>query len=231
MTHPEPASFFDQDRARVYDSKWAKITTFKEALHFCLQLIFGELPETARVLIVGAGTGHELLYLAERFPTWNFTVVEPAEAMMGICRQHADDAGIAERCQFHAGYLNTLPPTSPHDAATSILVSHFLLDRSERIAFFAEIARQLRPGSYLVSADLVSDQTSAEYHRLLDIWLAMNRYAGVNFDPTVFDRDVAVRSPAEVESMLTAGGFVDPVLCYQFLLVHTWLSRMPSAKP
>jgi hypothetical protein len=55
--------------------------------------------------------------------------------MLEVCRRKAAEAGIAERCEFHAAYLHELPPpTEPYDTATSILVSHFITDRARRVA-------------------------------------------------------------------------------------------------
>jgi len=44
-----------------------------------------------------AGTGSELIYLAQNFPQWQFTV-EPAAPMLDVCRQRTEECGIASRC-------------------------------------------------------------------------------------------------------------------------------------
>ena len=95
------------------------------------------------MLCVGAGTGAELSYLAERFPGWRFTAVEPSAPMLEVCRRRAEAQGIEGRCIFHEGYLESLPPSEPFDAATSLLVSQFILDPEERSGFFRAIAGRL----------------------------------------------------------------------------------------
>ena len=75
-----------------------------------------------------AGTGQELVYLAEKFPRWRFAAVEPSAPMLAVCRRKAEERGVAPRCVFHEGYLDSLPPSAPFDAATSLLVSQFILD-------------------------------------------------------------------------------------------------------
>ena len=82
-----------------------------------------------------------------------------------------DEAGIASRCQFHEGYLDSLPRTEPFNAATSILVSQFLTDPNQRRDFFHQIAKRLRPGGHLINADLASSLNSSAFDNLFEIWL------------------------------------------------------------
>ena len=109
MSNRETLIPFDKEHAAVYDQRFAKLAPMKDALHLLIQLVFSELPAAARVLCVGAGTGAELIYLAQVFPQWQFTAVEPAAAMLDICRQRAEACGITARCTFHEGYIDSLP--------------------------------------------------------------------------------------------------------------------------
>lgn len=123
MPKQDPKIVFDEERAASYDHIFEKIAPMRDALHLLTRLVFSELPSAARILCVGAGTGAEILYLAEAFPQWRFTAVEPAAPMLAICRRRAEEAGIASRCTFHEGYLESLPATDPFDAATCLLVA------------------------------------------------------------------------------------------------------------
>ncbi len=122
-----------------------------------LESVFAELPAAARILCVGVGTGRELIHLAEKFPGWRFTVVEPSPAMLAVCRPRAAEEGITERCTFHEGYLDTLPPMDDHDGATCFLVSQFMLEQAARTAFFQQIRSRLKPDGILASADLAAE--------------------------------------------------------------------------
>lgn len=91
--------------------------------------------------MLAQGTGSELIYLAQRFPQWHFTAVEPSAPMLDVCRRRVEACGIASRCVFHEGYLDSLPGSGAFDAATSLLVSHFILERGARSNFFRAIAK------------------------------------------------------------------------------------------
>jgi tRNA (cmo5U34)-methyltransferase len=230
----EPMIAFDRERASSYDKMSAKLAPIRDSLHFLIRTVLSDLPANARILCVGAGTGAELLYLAQAFPNWQFTAVDPAIPMLDICRQRAEESGIASRCTFHAGYLDSLPESDSFDAANALLVSHFIMQPEERRNFFHQIALRLQPQGYLISSDDAYDLSSPTYPSILKVWLEMMKPAGIPDDEfermrdtmrDAYGRVVAVLPPSEVASIITAGGFDAPVLFFQNLLIHAWYAR------
>lgn len=220
---------FDTERAISYDQRNGKLSALSESLHLQMRSILSELPSDANILCVGAGTGAELIYLAKAFPSWRFTALDPAKAMLNLCQQKAVENGIDQRCTFHCGYIDSLPETMSFDAATSILVSHFLTDKTERTTFFNEIAKRVRPGGFLVNADLSFDTTIPTYQTLMAIWLLLLKSADwpaneVDKMPEVYKQHVGLLPPAEVESIIQNGGFSEPVLFSQNLFIHAWFA-------
>lgn len=229
MRIQEIQALFDQ-QAESYDQQWSGMAPIREALHFVVEAAFSPLPPDARILCVGAGTGAEILHLAARHPLWRFTAVDPSAGMLEVLRRRAAEQGIAHRCTLHAGCLDSLPASGAFDAATSFLVSQFMLDAEERSGFFRGIAERLGPGGYLASADLASDREPCARGGLLAVWLRMLRVAGVPQErlehlPAAYERDVAVLPPRRVEEILVAGGFKDPQLIHQAGMIHAWLAE------
>lgn len=229
MQQEELTANFDR-QAASYDDQWKKLAPVKDALHLLIRAVFSGLPADAHVLCVGAGTGVEAAYLANAFPRWRFTLVEPAPGMLDACRRRAEEHGFASRCVFHAGYLESLPAANAFDAATCLLVSQFMLDRTARSAFFRAIAERLRPGGILVSADLASDVHSKRYESLLEAWWELMKTADVPADGlerlrAAYEHDVAVLPPSDVEGIIASGGLVNPVPFFQAGLIHAWYSR------
>jgi len=225
--NPDSKVAFDEDRAATYDQRAARIAPLRDALHLLTRLLLSELRADARILCVGVGTGLELIYIAQEFPHWQFVAVEPAPAMLATCRQKAEACGVASRCTWHEGYLDTLPASEPFDAATCFLVSHFFMQADARRDFFGQIATRLRPGGYLVTADLASDRSGAAYRGLRHVWTSMLKYAeypAEDIDKFLasHDRDVAVLPPHEVASIIESAGFDTPVLFMQTLFIHAW---------
>lgn len=230
MEREELQKVFDQKCASGYDQQWSRMAPLRDALHLLIGAVLSGLKADARVLCVGAGTGPELIYLAERFPTWRFVAVEPSGPMLDVCRRKAEERGVAARCEFHEGYLETLPPGEPFDAATCLLVSQFILDRQARIGFFRGIRDRLRPGGLLIDSDLASASNPSAYRSLRDVWFRVMRDGDLTPEAiekmqAAYDRDVAVLPPDEVGGIISAAGFETPIQFLQTGLIRAWYTR------
>ena len=202
MQREEITAIFDR-LASSYDQQWGKTAPLNSALHLLTNAVLGNLAPNANILCVGAGTGAEIVQLAQKFPGWRFTAVEPSTPMLDVFRSKAGEYGILSRCSFHAGYLDSLPPGESFDAATAFLVSQFILDQEDRKAFFRSIAQRLRPDGLLVSSDLAGDLHTADVQNLLGVWFRLMNQSGVPADGIqrmreAYSRDVAVLPMGEV---------------------------------
>ena len=230
VTDNAPVSHRNENLAGGYTDRWAAVAAMKDALHLCMRLVLSGLPTEARVLCVGVGDGAELLYLADAFPQWRFTALEPSARMLEMCRARADAQKVSSRCAFHEGYIDTLPDDDKYDAATAILVSHYLGDPAARLGFFRAIYDRLRPGGVLVNADLAADTTSLGFARLFEVWKTMLSFSGMSSEEVDayckrFGKGMSVIPVPEIEAIISSSGFKDPNLFCQTLLIYAWHSR------
>lgn len=229
------AVHFDDKVSSGYDERNRRIAPIQQNLHLLTALVLKDLPENARVLCVGVGTGAEILALAAEYPGWRFTGVEPAAAMLAVCRAKVEGAGLADRCDLHQGYLDDLPPTEAFDAVLCILVTQFVLDPGVRQAMFGSMADRLKPGGYLVNAEITGDMDSPEFTSLAGPWQAMHEkadpHSAGHADKMIetLRQKVAVVPPAQMEKYLRGAGFPLPVRFYQSLFIHAWYSRKGGA--
>lgn len=229
MDGDEIRALFDQ-QAAGYDERWAKTAPIRDALYFLLEAVLADLPDDARILCVGAGTGEEIDHFAKRRPGWTFVAVEPSGAMLEVCRAKAEKGGYADRCLCHAGYLDSLTDQDAFDAATCFLVSQFILDPTERTGFFRGIAERLHAGGILASSDLACEVSSREYDALLETWLKMMLGAGIPAAGleqmrAAYARDVAILAPSRIASMIRSAGFDEPAMFYRAGLIGAWFAR------
>ena len=229
MQQHELDTLFD-NQAAGYDTQWARMAPIRESLHFLLEPVFADLPEDARLLCVGAGTGAEIAHLARRFPRWRFLALDPSAQMIEVCRTRAQREGFLDRCDFHVGLLDSLAGGAAFDGATCFLVSQFLLDPGARTAFFAEIGKRLRSGGVLAWADLAWDTNAPDYPAMLRLWLQAMSGAGLDDAAiermrTGYARDVAILPPDRVAALVADAGFDAPLRFHQAGMIHGWCAR------
>ena len=222
---------FTGEMAASYDQRNEPLSVLHQALLLLAgRHLLDQLPQTARILCVGAGTGKEILHLARLAPGWEFTALDPSADMLDICREQAAKAGIETRCRFFEGYVDALDDGIAYDAATSILASHFITDRTERQSYFAAIAARLAPGGQLINADLSGDRSAATFDALEGAWLSVLRVTGMDEEGVAsyrqnLDTSVGVLPPADLAALIASAGFTPPVQFYQARLIHAHLAR------
>ncbi|GHA00545.1 SAM-dependent methyltransferase [Arenicella chitinivorans] len=226
MQPDDVVALFDQ-QAENYDTQWTNLFPITNGLYFLLNSVFKPLPADATLLCVGAGTGREICYLANQFPQWRFTLVEPSHNMLSVCQATLKKLGLESRCEYHCGYIETLARTTQYDAATSILVSHFITDQQVRTNYFRHIASHLTPNGVLVNADLCADQSSALYNQELTLWFNTVARSGnpeLSFEKLklMYANDVALLPSRVVSSIINKAGFNTPIKFFQSGLIHAF---------
>lgn len=91
-------NYFDGPRSSRYDHKIRASIPGYEALHaMAHDFLRQALPEQARILVVGSGTGMELLTLGAAHTGWRFTATDLSSDMLAIGKVNVEAAGLADR--------------------------------------------------------------------------------------------------------------------------------------
>lgn len=221
---------FNATVAESYDERFQKISPIRENLNFLIRLVLEDLPEDARILCIGVGTGIEIVELAKAYPQWRFTGVEPSAHMLDVYRSKLSKCGLMDRCDLVHGYVSDLPPGGAFDAVLCLLVTQFVTENAKRQEMFDSMAEQLKAGGYLINAEISGDMSSAKFHNMFEKWKGMHRLAGATAPEAdnminALKEYVAVAPPAVIERYLESSGFSEPVQFYQSLLIHAWYAR------
>lgn len=220
----KPSPFMDSAAVANYAASTRHKVPGLADLHRMTALLLGEqAPGAARILIVGAGGGLELVSLAAARPDWRFTGVDPSPAMLDLARVAVSP--FADRVQLLQGTVDRAP-TGPFDGATCLLVLHFL-DRNERTRTLQEIRRRLRPGARLVVAHHAPPEGRAQ--RWMARSAAFGAGAGVDSARTaaagkLMTEQLALFTPREEEELLRGSGFVDVESFYAALSFRGWVA-------
>ena len=126
-----------------------------EALYRCLRATLdASLPTSADVLIVGAGGGREIEALAPSDKVYRLTGVDPSADMLSVARDYAVLADAMDRTVLVKGTVDDLAGDLQFDAATSMLVMHFLPDDGTKLDYLRAIRRRLHSGAPYIHADV-----------------------------------------------------------------------------
>jgi tRNA (cmo5U34)-methyltransferase len=123
----------------------------------------------AKILVVGAGGGEEILRLGLDNPSWSFVGVDTSEPMVDLARRRLAQTPVGPRSDVHAMPIEKLD-ASDFDAATCILTARFVPDDGSKLAFFKAIRARLKPGAPLAVIDGVRVSGEAQTELLRRIW-------------------------------------------------------------
>ncbi|MGJ7603226.1 class I SAM-dependent methyltransferase [Variovorax sp. LT1R20] len=189
-------------------------------------LVAERAPESANVLVIGAGGGMELAALAQAHPHWQFVGVDPSQPMLDLAA--AALGPLAARAQLHLGYTDT-SPTGPFDAATCLLTMHFITI-DERRSTLKEIHRRLKPGAPFVMAHLSFPQAEEERALWLSRYAAFAIASGV--EPanarkaaSAIGSTLPLLGPEEEEELLREAGFANVRVFYAGMAFRGWVSQ------
>ena len=144
---------FDAAAARTYDKGMPqRCPGYALALELAGAVLASRLPNAARILVVGAGTGAEILHLAALQPGWRFTALDVSPDMLDVARQRLDEVGLVDRVDFVSSAMQLVEGLPTHDGGLAQLVSQFV-PHHEKPAFYAGIARALADTAPLLSLD------------------------------------------------------------------------------
>ena len=196
------------------------------SLHRMVSLLLAErTPQDGRVLVLGAGGGQELKALAEAHSGWTFEGVDPSPDMLHLAEQVAGPH--AARMRFHRGYIDGASD-GPFDAATSILIFHFI-PHDQRLETLRQVRRRLKIGAPFVLVHLSFPQAEPERSIWIDRHVAYGRSNGL--EPADAERarqaissGLTILSPEEDVAMLRPAGFSNASLFYVGLSIRGWVA-------
>ncbi len=227
----KPMKFEDQDFSRIneYADLAERYIPGRLAIFAIVESAFHELltTEPAKILVLGAGGGEDILRLGTENPSWSFVGVDTFEPMVEMAKVRLAASPVGERSVVHTTAIDQLDDTG-FDAATCILTAHFVPDDGSKLAFFEAIRGRMKPGAPLAIIDGVGVAGERDTELLRRIWVRHAMRNGIpeaeaaknakNFS------NIPVVSAEREEELLQAAGFKDLVPIFQGLAIRGWLA-------
>ncbi|HLO76918.1 MAG TPA: methyltransferase domain-containing protein [Magnetospirillum sp.] len=232
MTETPLDRIYAAERAQAYDRRIRAAIPGYEALH---HLACGVVAEATgghgRVLVAGAGTGAECVALGQACPGLRVVGIDPAGDMLSLAEHKVAEHALTERVRLYPGKVSDLPTFEPFDAATLLLVLHFLPDDGGKLALLTDLAKHLKPGAPLVLGDLFGPDWSNPWQaELRTYWRHLQQAAGIapaDVDKgfSHVDRDIHPVTEDRLEELLKQAGFGPPRQFFRALCFGGWLAR------
>ncbi|MGG4449467.1 class I SAM-dependent methyltransferase [Brevibacillus porteri] len=169
--------------------------------------------KAASLLVIGAGGGNELSAWGPSNPKWTFTGVDPSAEMLAMAKNKTVQLGMESRVQLIQGTIDDVPyPDSKYDAASCILVLHFINDEQEKLKLLRAIKEHLKPGAPFVLVSAYGDRHDAELRNRLHIWKSF--FLDVGYESAKVEEmgntimtKVSFLSEPKIEQLLREAGF------------------------
>ena len=161
---------FGDKHASIYDEKIRKVIRGYNEMHdLSYYLLKDNLPEDAKILVSGVGTGHEAITYAENQRSWSIVGVDPTPEMVTSSKNKITQLGLAGKITVVEGSVENIKENN-FDAATSILVMQFLKDNGDKENYLKNISGKLKKGGKLIIIDLEGQKNSEKFKMLLSAW-------------------------------------------------------------
>lgn len=149
-----------------------------ETLHRVMcQLLKERTPESAQILVLGAGGGLELRSMSNSHPQWRFCGIDPSREMLAQAKKLLGDA--EGKVQWVEGLIFDAPE-GPFDAATCLLTLHFVADDGSKLDTLKAIRSRLKPGAPFFVAHLCIDKTAPDASQQFERYLQYALESGVD---------------------------------------------------
>jgi tRNA (cmo5U34)-methyltransferase len=239
MSSPKPddekPGCFGPRRAEDYDERIPQVVPGYAVLHDLAGLLLeAAIAPDAHVLVVGVGTGKELAVLGRARAHWRFTAVDPSPEMLAKAEALIERENLSRRVTLVAGYVDELPASARFDAATLMLVMHFLADdrgaeRGGKAGLLEAIAQRLKPGAPLILADACGDPETPAFRRLLAASRAWKILTGMSPEDEEkgyqrIIKTIPFVTEARIHELLAEAGFGAPEMFFRSLMFGAWIA-------
>ena len=201
-----------------------------EALHtMALSFLRSKLPEEANLLVVGAGSDMELVTFGKANSQWQLLGVDPSSNMLSLAQQKIDQNDLVERVKLFQGYTHELSETPLYDAATCILVMHFIPDDGSKLALLQSISQRLKSSATLILVDLFGEKGTETFEQLTQVWKLYSNEMGMSVQ-IIEKREKAIQEgiyfipEPRVLELLQQADFGNIIKFYTGLLFGGWVA-------
>lgn len=219
---------FNHTLANEYEKGIRRTLPSYDAMLRLIQTFYrSTLHEHAEMLIVGAGSGNEILQLADGRPHWSFMGIDPSESMLDIAKERLQS--LPNDLSFYQGtLLDTHLPAIKFDAASCVLVLHFIQGYEDKLSTLKEICNHLKPGAPFVLVSKYGRPGTIETELQFDLWRSYWLQHTKLSVADVAEMEKSIRALSfmaeeDILTLLQEAGFITPSRFFATTLFGGWV--------
>jgi tRNA (cmo5U34)-methyltransferase len=219
----------DPEIAKNYDQGPRTFVPGYEVFQGLAAVIFAQrLKPDARILVVGAGGGKEVVTLGRMQPAWRFCGVDPSANMLEAGAARVAEMQAPPSVDWVKGEVSAVAEGN-FDAATSFLSSNFIADDGAKLDFFRQIKKRLKPGGLFAFVEGCADKSAPDWNDKIDLYAANARRNGATEDmlrgAVNMQQGLHYISAERAIALLLDAGFSAIEEFYSALWIKGWTAR------
>ena len=220
---------YGQDWTENYKRLAAASIPGREGLYRLCTAFLSKLSGSVEILVVGCGTGDELIELAKTLPDATFEGIDPSEPMLELCKKRVEVEELSSRITLHNSTLDGFSSPKSFDAVTSILVSQHLGTNGQAQDFFHRVAAYVKPNGFLYSADL-SIANDQDRESVFDLWRRHVVMSGIDEEMAdamlkKITSDISIRDEETISAFIQNASFESILLPFRSLMYGAWAAK------
>jgi tRNA (cmo5U34)-methyltransferase len=216
----------------TYEQSIAKKIPSYHLLFELLSTVYSVMiPESKQkeILVVGAGGGQDIVTLATKDGTLRFTGVDPSVEMLKLAESRFQKEQIKNAIELIHGTIEDLSSNKYFDAATCMLVLHFLKEKEDKKALLKCIYQQLKPGTPLFLSVIHSLDNKENTAIFMQAWKNHMLQQGIPVEEwNQFERAIGTEfhliTEDELILLMAECGFIQIVRFFNSLLVSGYVA-------
>lgn len=191
---------FNKKEASKYE-EYAERAVFgyNQLYQMTLALLMDEKSINSKVLVVGSGSGKEMITFGNYMPFIEMTGVDPSEEMIKISRKKIEEKGLDNKISLYKGTIEDLPPNIKYNIATVIFVLRFVDGEDEKLFLLRRINELLKSGGRILIIDQFEQPLSQQFNLLRFGWKNFLLMNGIS----VQTAEMIIEKALEKRSLIT----------------------------
>lgn len=227
MDNPVKDAF--DNHAEDYDRQRRQLIPCFEDFYGAALNLAPFIPENAKVLDIGAGTGLFSWYFLQVIPKARFTLMDLSEKMLEIARHRMRDY---KQTRFIAEDYSNADFDGQYDCIISSLSIHHLTD-PDKENLFLKCFQHLSPGGFFINADQVLGSTPYWDRINKKVWMESVEKSGLSpgeisagYTRVKLDKNTLLNRQLD---WLTQAGFSEVECIYKYFHFAVMVGRKPMS--